>query len=85
MVIFKSMLVENDDEAERAGDRSSDISLFAAFFQEIELWNSFARDHHGRRGRMMNTATGLKGEDCSVEMIDFAALEAAFCDTRQVH
>ncbi len=33
----------------------------------------------------MNTATGLKGEDCSVEMIDFAALEAAFCDTRQVH
>jgi hypothetical protein len=31
------------DEAERAGDRSSDISLFAAFFQEIELWKGSSR------------------------------------------
>jgi hypothetical protein len=69
------------DEAERAGDRSRDISLFAEFFHEIELWSSYASGHHGRKGKM---AYAAKGEDCPMEMIDFASLEAAFCDTRLV-
>ena len=66
---------------EGSGDRSSDISLFAEYFNENELWNSFASGLSSQEKRRMV----IKGCDTAASTTDFAALEAAFCDTRQIY
>eukprot|EP01036_Dinobryon_divergens_P023323 gene23323-31654_t len=65
---------------EESGNRSSDISLFAEYFNENELWNSFASSLSSQEKRRM---VMMKCGDSNTTAIDFAALEAAFCDTRQ--
>ena len=65
---------------EESGNRSSDISLFAEYFNENELWNSFASSLSSQEKRRM---VMMKCGDSNSTAIDFAALEAAFCDTRQ--